>query len=293
MPATEFNDVYKALEPAIAEVRLGNLQRHDSFQLSLKAALAKTYDFNTYVSGLEATDHSFYLTATLRGICEDIIALKSMLHFEAKDRSELVSHIQMSGVYESIAAQMEFFKVNREWQPIYSVENPNEEKETIDEKILDIYRKYGLPTRGKFPPSTRQLAISCDLLPMYDFYYSATSKWVHFSPHILMRMGWSPESSPTATYEFAPSHFSGYYANFNFMHGTFLFILFIETFKHELGFTTNIEPQIQELKSLLDRTLRWSEVVTFEEMNVEVPSDILYALLKVVAEGKLDEAEGE
>jgi hypothetical protein len=286
MPATEFHSTYKALEPAIAHIRLGNLRQHDFFQLSLKAALTKTYDFNTYVSGLEDTGHSFYLTATLRGMCEDIIALKSMLNFDPKDRSDLVANIQMSGVYESIAAQMEFFKTTRPARPVFSVNDPTAEKEKVDAKILNVYKKYGLPTRGKLPPSMRQLAIRCGLLPIYDFYYSATSKWVHFSPHILMRMGWGPESSPTATYEFSPSHFSGYYANFNFMHGTYLFVLFVETFKQELGFTIDVDPHIQELKDLLDRILRWSEVVTFEEMNVKPPSEILYATLKVLEEEK-------
>jgi Family of unknown function (DUF5677) len=283
MPATEFHNVYKALEPVVEDVRKISLKTDDFYQLALKGAFIKSYEFNTYSSGLESTTRSFFMTATLRGICEDIIILKSIAFFDPKDRSDAVVHIQMSSVYESLINQKQFFDDIRMGQPCIADPDAATKRTDHDDKLLDIYRKYNL-LRNNRKPSVRQLALSCGLLQIYDFFYSATSKWVHFAPHILLRMGWSEDTSRDAIHILSTAHFSGYYANFNFIYGTYLFALFFNTFKPELPSANDIEPHINELNQLLNDMLRWPELITFEEMNTKPPSEILYALLRVLAD---------
>lgn len=55
MPATEFHSVYKALKPIIDNVRKveGIKSGDDVYQIILRAAFVKSYEFNLYTAGLE------------------------------------------------------------------------------------------------------------------------------------------------------------------------------------------------------------------------------------------------
>src|SRR6266404_1989790 len=200
----ELAEIYKSIEPYIRLVQNG-VTANMHYEVALKAALAKTYDFNAYVSSVESSSHSFYHTATLRGICEDIIVLKAFLAFPAKDRFELIAQTQMTGVYESLKSQYAFFKANRPGQPVLGNKDAEKAEKTEKNKLLKLYGRLGfINLKGKpFIPSVRALAKKAGLLDVYDFFYSATSKWVHFSPQILMRMGWAPDANPSSTFTFS------------------------------------------------------------------------------------------
>ena len=75
MLATEFHNVHQALTPIIDDIRKaeGVNSVDDVYQIILRAVFVKSYEFNLYIAGLEGHTHSFYLTPTFRGICEDII----------------------------------------------------------------------------------------------------------------------------------------------------------------------------------------------------------------------------
>jgi hypothetical protein len=284
MPATEIHKVYNALEPVIAKLRRVSLKDVDLYLLAVIAAFVKNYEFNQYASGLDSTAHSFYLTPTLRGMVEDIIFLKSIAHLDQPDRSKLIGHIQMSGIMEGFINQEEFFDESRPGQPVPTESNGKTIKMKADTDALQIYAKYGLVSKKGKKLRIIDLARRCHLLPLYHFLYSATSKWVHFNPQILFRMAWGPDRSCTGIYTLSTENFSGHYANFNFIYGTYLFALFFDTFKEELPLASEIEPRIDELKDLLHRFLRWPEIVTYEEMNVDPPSEIIYAMLLAVKE---------
>jgi hypothetical protein len=288
MPATEFNEVYKALEPIVNEARTveGIKSGDDFYNIVHKAAFIKNYEFNLYASGLEEYAHSFYLTPTLRGMCEDIIVLKSIAAFDPQDKIKIITHIQMAGVFESLATQDHFFTANKPAQPVLKDKDAITKQEKQEEEIQDIYRKYGLLKGKQKWVKIKDLAISCGLLPVYEFFYSATSKWVHFSPQILLRMGWAKEKSNSATFVFSTKHFAGYYANFNFIYGSYLFVLFFHSLKNEIANAPAFEPHIKKLESLLDDVLQWPELVTYEEMTLEPPNPLVYGLLKVAEEEK-------
>jgi hypothetical protein len=115
--------IYRELEPFIRQVGQSDLIDPDFYLIALKAALVKTYDFNVFVSGLESTSHSFYHTATLRGMCEDIIIFKGFQSVPPADKSRLVAHIQMKDAYESMKKQRVFFGKYREEQPVLCPSN--------------------------------------------------------------------------------------------------------------------------------------------------------------------------
>jgi len=276
--------IYKSLEPLVAEMAQANLSKDDPFDIALKAALVKNYDFNSYVARLKSKSHSFYLTATLRGICEDIIVLKAVYGLPSNDRAEIVTHYQMSNVYEGVKNQGRFFEEFRDTQPVLGISEADSKQEEEEQRIAEIYARNGIPGNKGGKPSVRQLAKNRDLLVLYDFLYSATSKWVHFSPQILFRMGWGPENKPDATFTFSTKHFAEYYAQFNLIYGAYLFINFHDSFKTYLDFKAEFSGYAEEIRRNIDGIWRWPELVTYEEMNQPAPSPILYATLRVAKE---------
>lgn len=105
---------------------------------------------------------------------------------------------------------------------------------------------------------------------LYRFLYHATSEWVHFSPRLLMRMGWGEDREVGATFRFSTTHFDDYYRQFNQTYSAYLLVRLVESFSAELEIT-EVDDIISRLKAALEDELRWPELVTYEEMNVDPP----------------------
>jgi hypothetical protein len=62
------------------------------------------------------------------------------------------------------------------------------------------------------------MAKSANLHALYSYLYSTASKWVHFSPQILLRMGWGGAKDDVGDHTertFTAANFSQYYVEFN------------------------------------------------------------------------------
>jgi hypothetical protein len=116
----KLENIYRSVQPLVKEVAQTNMIKPDFYELALKAALAKSFDFNFYVANLKPSAHSFYHTATLRGLCEDLIVLKAIRPIPAEDRSLLITHIFLANTLDGMKIQGEFFKKNRAGQPVIS-----------------------------------------------------------------------------------------------------------------------------------------------------------------------------
>jgi Family of unknown function (DUF5677) len=275
----ELKNIYRSLKPYVKEVTHSTLINPDFFQISLRAAFAKIYDFNSFVSSLSSSSHSFYHTATLRGICEDLIVLKAIKDIPGQDRSNLVMYLQLNEMYETMRTQGRFFK-NNHHQIVLDEKFADKRSDDEFTKAMDIYKQHGFQI-GKYGPSVKSLAKRANLSDLYDFFYAATSAWVHFSPHILLRMGWGAAPEASTTFTFTTKHFSAYYRNFNAIYGTYLFVLFCETFQSNLSLNSKTKKYLEELQEYINAILRWPELLTFEEMNLEAPNLIVQAIYSV------------
>jgi hypothetical protein len=119
----------------------------------------------------------------------------------------------------------------------------------------------------------REMAEATELLPLYDFLYAGTSSFVHFSPNNLIRMGKVIGGGERMA--FSTMNFSDYYSAFNRFYGLFLFITFATTFATMLGCRADLQPAVEKLMRLLDEELRWPELITMEEMNMQEVSQML------------------
>lgn len=91
-------------------------------------------------------------------------------------------------------------------------------------------------------------------------------EWVHFSPHLLLRMGWG--SSPgdlndNTEWHFTTAYFVRYYTEFNQTYALFLLLRILRDPASSLV-STESSGILDRLLERLDEQLRWPEIVTFE-----------------------------
>jgi len=270
---------YQSLESEVREVAVAIPISTARLQVIAVASLAKSFEFNFYLTSQSSSSSSFFLQPILRGLCEDVIALKYLMeNVHSVDVEVLITSWMSQQTSESIEKQENFFQRNRPYQPVLSNVRAKS-ADLLRSKLNPLKQKYGW-RRDK--PSVSQMAKACSLDEVYDYLYAATSRTVHFSPSVLFRMGWGPEQ-PDKPYTFSTSHFSGYYDSFNVFYGSYLFILLCDTIKPLCQFSDNFQEIIEKVTGELNEWSRWPEVVTFEEMNVPKPNIFRYALSVVMS----------
>lgn len=274
----KLDKVFKKIEQHYDTLILQPDSSNNIFQSIIRAAFAKNYEFNCICNNLNNIHDAFFLMASLRGICEDIISIKYLKEKLLIDREQLISLLVQKGTIEGIIVQRSFFKQNKPEQIILDVDDAEVHLGIMLTQIKDILKKNGLKGDKEFP-SVAQMATDTKLFKLYDYLYYATSKIVHFSPGLLMRLGWA-ESITSTTFKFSTKNFKKYYYEFCSYYAAFLFIEFYNAFKKDLGLEKILKAEIKEIAQILADQLRMPEIVTFEECNIKPPSIITQLLLK-------------
>jgi hypothetical protein len=244
----------------------------NAFDLAATAALIKAYEFCK-----EATEadpkNSFFLLASLRGICEDYIALK-FIHDKAGPVKNEVVHLRLlEEAHESSIAQWQFFKENRPSQRLYYRDSFDQELEQVRADLRKLLKEHPI-NRNASMPSIYYMADKIGVRHLYQYIYHATSKFVHFSPRMLLRMGWEGPPRFTVT----TTNFGDYYLHFCVFYGTFLLIVIFEWLSSING-TAILDKNpfpLTLLREYLQTTPRWPELVTFEEMDIGALSRNLF-----------------
>lgn len=273
------------LRAIVDEIGTASIDDVSMYGCVLRAAVVKAFEFALLSTSEEPPPHSFFLTSTLRGICEDLIVLTFISDLSPEDRSEALNLLMAANLNDGITSQAEFFSELRPWQPV--LKPRNESDETNTQELRELAKKLGW--NGKQPwPSVWYMAKAEGLEAFYRYLYSATSKWVHFSPQVLLRMGWGGSKDDLGSHtkwKFTTSHFVRYYTEFNRVYSLLLL------FRLMRGPAAHIIPAeaaapLDGLKQYLDEMLRWPEAVTFEELNLEGPNPIMRIALRMVHESK-------
>jgi hypothetical protein len=270
--------ILDALEPVVRRAATGNVHSDGFFLLCTRAALAKNYEINRFLQSKEAAMNAFAVTSALRGVCEDVIVLKFLGTFTRRDRDEAVGVLMMKSVLEFMQQQTVFFNKYRPSQPILEAKDVSAEIQGLKLRLRAFRKSYKWKKHREWP-SMREMAEATDLLPLYDFLYAGTSSFVHFSPNNLIRMGKVVGAHPGATAGekmiFSTTHSADYYSAFNRFYGLFLFITFATTFANMLSVRAQLQPPVEKLMRHLDDELRWPELITMEEMNMQEVSQML------------------
>lgn len=251
----------------------------------LKGSFVKAFEFTEYCYSARAKKSSgttFFILSTLRGICEDLITLKFVRLLRANQRNDVIQIVMLKEFEKTVEEQSDFFKIARPFQPVLRPNQNQSSSEKRNIRLTEIGKRSGLwNTQGKLPP-IEQMANRVKLRQLYSYIYRGTSALVHFSPRITLRHGWGGEDGSSG--QFSTEHFSDYYLDFCQTYSAFLFILISKTFRRQLGLTEQFLNEIQSIEDALDDKLRWPELITFEEMNIESPSPVLRIAMKMMSE---------
>lgn len=265
MAKSQLYQHYSVLKKLLRKSFYAEFSNDNVFQCHIVAAYSKCFQFNFTVNNSNSKN-SFFFSPSLRGICEDFIILKFLKKHSAIDKNKLLLSYSMFQLTEISAAQNKFFKKNHEQQIVYQMINLEKVREENLEKMKIEWAKIGL-SKDKVLPSVSHMATDAALIELYDYLYSATSDMVHFSPHNLMRSGWSKKETPNH-HHFDIQNFHKYYNQFNHFYGSYLFVLFSRTFKKELNLNKATMEIVKQIETDIFNNARWPELITFEEMNV-------------------------
>ncbi len=252
MSKKRLREIYRDLFHSIdRNVKLSKASpRQGCFNLCLRASFVKLLEFNEFINSTTRQDTSFFYMATLRGICEDFIVLKYLSQMTRYRKDKLILLMASKQSEEAIRAQSIFFTRNDRTEVVL-MRPKAESKEVIDsltKSISKILQRENTGRSRNLPP-VRDMAQHVELLDLYDYLYHATSKTVHFSPHILMRMAWGDVEE--GEFEVSTKHFYPYYKDFNIFCASFLFVRFVDQFRRNLRLKKSILESRNEVNQIL------------------------------------------
>lgn len=239
--------------------------KEGAFSLALICAYSKSIGFALEIESYKFEDKPFWISSTLRSICEDLIVL-SFIDKNFKAQSDEIIKLQLNiDTANSLEAQAEFFSKYRPQQPIIKPKNDNSNPE---DKLRLIYKNH-IQGNRQYKPSVWAMAKDQDLDVLYSYLYHATSRFVHFSPNTLLKMAWyDPENEES---QCDPDSFSKYYYQFVKFYSAQLLSSLINRFPEKINIEDDLKKAIKERLDEVNSIQRWPELVTFEELNVNSP----------------------
>lgn len=245
----------------------------------IQSAIAKCIDFNIEANNLSENRTSpFFLMGNSRAVCEELIysaLFRKLGHVQSESIAIGILKVQH---LKSILAQTKFFSKNNELQSAFgSHQSPSQQEQGIcnaEVHLKDVWKQQGFNTT----PSIQRLAREVGLETTYGYVYHMSSNFVHFNPNQLLRLGWGQNEGP---FVFSIKHFEGYYSAVSRFLGAIVFLGYCCTFPDmfKSGFA---EKCVKHITSRLESNARWPEIITFEEMNQDIPTILTRAVMSII-----------
>lgn len=237
------------------------------------SSFSKCVEFNIEANRKRQNPEVEYLlVGNLRSICEELIWLTYLSRIDSALSTQIVEYLIDKNVIDGLEAQSKFFAANNPFQPILNSKLFNKSIRDVERKEKELIETLNSVNalNGRFP-SVRNLANEIGLTSTYEFIYFSSSNFVHFNPLNLLRTGWKADDSP---FEFSIRSLNLYCKMFSCFYGAIMFIGFESSFG--LKFFDNVlESEARSLVNLIENVSRWPEIVTFEEMNIPMPNNII------------------
>ena len=249
----------------IATVRSPTEQLYSYF---LSASFVRAFEF-VDLAAEQKSENAFFLIPALRGITEDIIYLHFLSRFDHDIRQQALQNMIQLEAEKQLAHQNSFFQRFRPFQPV--VPSGIVATDKMEEELLSFWKSNGWPKLKKSPPRTREIAQKSGSVPLhiiYDFIYRFTSELVHFNPQVLLRSGWG---TPPEEVRVSTKHMGSHYLGASQVYGSYLLCLYFEFFGPLFDLNQDEKDSVRELRKHLLSLHHWPEMITFKEMNLDVP----------------------
>lgn len=275
----------------ISEVALGPDRPYSA---CVKFAFCRAHEFASIAAGQDPQT-AFFIVPALRAVTEDLILFRFLEKTGTPEECDMViRNLHLVDVLEKIDNQSRFFCRFRPFQPVLTLPSDSElQIKDAKGELAGYWRDHGWPgfTAKKAMPPVRELAEKSDpglLEVVYDFIYRLASGEVHSTPRTLLRLGWGtstkPDGEPTKG-KFSTKNLAPYFLAVAQIYSTYIVCLWFELFSDQFGATEKELTTVSELREYLLSWHRWPEIVTYEEMNQELPDMGAWRLSTVVLTG--------
>lgn len=137
------------LKVVIDDIARATIHEKGFYGCALRASVAKSFEFTSLAYQDPPLAHGFFITATLRGICEDLITFTFLEGLSEHERNEALSLLMSANIAEGVKAQSEFFDVHRPWQPV--VQLPKQRRADTEQKLRSLSARLGWTGRQPWP----------------------------------------------------------------------------------------------------------------------------------------------
>jgi hypothetical protein len=267
--AQELEVIYARFEPWLETRRVGKLRKGRMFDCCVRSAVSKLFDFNKSIVDLAQKEKpipAYFVAGSLRGSCEDLIVLGFLQDVSNPQRDQILSNWLFHEVHTNVLTQTTFFQKQRPFQSVLASSDQTALQNRVA-AIQPIWKSLGFThlKPDAIAPSTWALAKRAGIGEVYEFFYRFACDIVHFNPAVLLRFGWADDPS---TPRFTASNFDRYYQSFGLVYGAYLWCLFLQLLRKNLGGSVESRAAEKQLIKWLKMHERWPEMLTPEEMNL-------------------------
>ncbi len=160
-----------------------------------RAILRRQFEGLQVISDLVASGHGFAAGPLLRPSCEEFIWAKYLVQIPTDEAQQLVYCFLHDELFKSLRAQDKYAgrPVTKSLGLLPDLEVFKKNRSELLGKLRCLGTRLGWPphviSNGQLP-SVSWLAKTTAEETTYEFVYHATSRYVHFSVHELLRRGW-------------------------------------------------------------------------------------------------------
>ncbi len=273
-----FRDLFARVDKEFSRYSAPVVELGDKFvEALIVSAMAKCLDFNIAAHDVsEGSLEPFFLAANCRSICEELIYVAFFRSLDSQGANEVAIAIYEVMHRKSVLSQTRFFATNNSLQPTHGGLVPATEQQqslrSAEQRLNQLWSRHGFSAKRT---TVRDVSRRVRLNTTYDYVYHMTSNYVHFNPTHLFKMGWGPMEGP---FTFSVKHFDKYYRHVVRFLGAMLFTGYVLMFPKRLSKDLSKE-YIEIVTTTLESKIRWPEIVTFEEMNQQPPTNMLHRAL--------------
>jgi Family of unknown function (DUF5677) len=239
-----------------------------------RAILRRQYESLSSIVEISGSERGYSAVSLLRPACEELIWIKYLKHIGIQDANELLRLMAVTEIGKTIEAQLEYAGPDAMKSLGFPVAFTSAQSASAFEakrrlRVLGRRLNWGNSGRGEIP-SVFSIAKVTDNLALYKFLYHATSKFVHFSTHELMRRAWGRPGALSISSD----TFARYWSAFSLRWGL---QFYLETLLEGLDWIEDQDsPELSEARIMeaaeAIRRFGLVPIVTAEELHWPFPS---------------------
>lgn len=217
-------DTLQALDPWVhASSQIAWTPDQGVLPLVRSSVIKRQHECLTIAVDLVDRGQGFAAVGFLRPACEEYLWAKYLSAITKADAERLLKVLVKSELWDSLKAQDDYSgntaMAQMELAPYFKRMETSRKFRAAEVKAIGTKLKWEKRTleNSQFP-SMSFIAKSVGETKLYKILYHASSRYVHFSPHELMRRAWGKSGDVSVSSE----HFSKYWGSFVLYWGTYL-----------------------------------------------------------------------